>query len=136
MLTRTNSSAFTNVRVLFSSLNYFLKYADVALDGAFDNQIEPDVEYLQETLANRFLLTCESLLMDMNLGDDQKFNVGPCCFEINFIFPQVEPFFCSAALYDATIGKRVSETFYFDLNEREISVTPLQSNSITANTLP
>ena len=77
MLTRTDSLGFTSVSIISMIVLGLISY--LALDGAFDSQVEPDVDYLQETHGNRFLLTCDSLLMDMNLGDDQKFNVSPVC---------------------------------------------------------
>lgn len=37
-----------------------------------------------------------------------------------FVLGELEPFFCSLALYDATNKTRVSENFYFDLNSEAV----------------
>lgn len=42
------------------------------------------------------------------------------CLNLNFHFGQIEPFFCSLALYDLSKRAKISENFYFDKNPQAL----------------
>eukprot|EP00042_Codosiga_hollandica_P047603 m.518331 g.518331 ORF g.518331 m.518331 type:complete len:2056 (-) comp57486_c0_seq1:163-6330(-) len=76
------------------------------LDGEFDHIVEQSPEFLEEQPGCRFSVTCQSLLMEMNITDGS-------------VTRNPEPFFCSLALYDAVRGTKISENFYFEFNDSE-----------------
>lgn len=70
---------------------------------------EPHVEPFKEIFGQRIFIKCEEL----------KFRLQ-ASFDDNDKLCQLEPYLTSLALYDAKAGRKLTENFYFDLNEDHV----------------
>ncbi|XP_055386706.1 dedicator of cytokinesis protein 9 isoform X2 [Condylostylus longicornis] len=73
--------------------------------------ISDHIDQYREQFGQRILIKCKSLkfrLQNPIYEDDEE------------IFTQVEPYITSLALYDVKAGKKLTENFYFDLNNNEV----------------
>ncbi|XP_055917510.1 dedicator of cytokinesis protein 9 isoform X2 [Eupeodes corollae] len=72
--------------------------------------ISDHVDQYREQFGQRILVTCKSLKFRLqNPTDGEKESL---C--------QVEPYITSLALYDAKAGRKLTETFYFDINSENV----------------
>lgn len=62
----------------------------------------------REQFGQRVLVKCESLVFRLQAQIENESQI------------QAEPYFTSLALYDAKAGKKLTENFYFDINEEAI----------------
>lgn len=69
-------------------------------------QTEPNLEPYKEVFGQQIFVKCESIKFRLQAPTDDSDNL---C--------QIEPYMTSLALYDIKAGRKVSETFFFDLNE-------------------
>ncbi|KAG5678742.1 hypothetical protein PVAND_008388 [Polypedilum vanderplanki] len=84
------------------------------LFGTIQNQFvkspsEPNVEPFKEIFGQRILIKCEEIRFRLQASLDE--NEKLC---------QIEPYLTSLALYDAKAGRKLTENFYFDLNEEHV----------------
>lgn len=73
----------------------------------FRSPSEPNIEIFKENFGHRILVKCEEI----------KFRLQTF-FDENERLSQIEPYFTSLALYDAKAGRKLTENFYFDLNQK------------------
>lgn len=85
---------------------------------------QPDIiEPYKEQFGQRILLKCLSLSFKLQVpSDDEKESL---C--------QMEPYITSLALYDAKAGRKLTENFYFDINNREISESFKSEQSLSTD---
>ena len=69
--------------------------------------MEPNVEPYKEIFAKQIFLKCENIKFRLQAPIDDSDNM---C--------QLEPYITSLALYDVKAGRKLTENFYFDLNEK------------------
>lgn len=70
---------------------------------------EPHVEPFKEVFGQRIFIRCEELRFRLQASFDDSEKL---C--------QLEPYLTSLALYDAKAGRKLTENFYFDLNEDHV----------------
>lgn len=70
---------------------------------------EPHVEPFKEVFGQRIFIKCEELKFRLQAPIDESEKM---C--------QIEPYLTSLALYDAKAGRKLTENFYFDLNEDHV----------------
>lgn len=77
--------------------------------------MESNVEPYKEVFGKQIFVKCENIKFRLQAPIDESDNL---C--------QIEPYITSMALYDVKAGRKLTESFYFDLNEnhaREIDIT-------------
>lgn len=82
----------------------FTSYSPLHKIGIVNDIIEP----YREQFGQRMLLKCESLKFRLQTPNEYGENDLMC---------QAEPYFTSLALYDAKAGQKLTENFYFDIND-------------------
>uniref|UniRef100_A0A336LXY2 CSON007578 protein n=2 Tax=Culicoides sonorensis TaxID=179676 RepID=A0A336LXY2_CULSO len=73
-------------------------------------QKEPELQPYKEQFGQRMIFKCESLKFKLLAPFDNE----------NEKTGQLEPYFTSVALFDAKAGRKLTENFYFDINQSEI----------------
>lgn len=71
--------------------------------------LEPHVEPFKEVFGQRIFIKCEELKFRLQASFDDH---DKLC--------QLEPYLTSLALYDAKAGRKLTENFYFDLNDNHV----------------
>lgn len=80
--------------------------------------LEPPVEPFKEVFGQRIFIKCEELKFRLQSSFDDH---DKLC--------QLEPYLTSLALYDAKAGRKLTENFYFDLNDDHVREMLHCSNS-------
>lgn len=70
---------------------------------------EPNLEVFKENFGHRILVKCEEIKFRLQM-----------CLDDNERLSQIEPYFTSLALYDAKAGRKLTENYYFDLNQKHV----------------
>lgn len=89
-----------NRRHLFFSISHMSKS---------HNQKESEPQPYKEQFGQRMIFKCESLKFKLTAPFDTE----------NEKSGQLEPYFTSVALFDAKAGRKLTENFYFDINQSE-----------------
>ncbi|XP_061394284.1 dedicator of cytokinesis protein 9 isoform X1 [Musca vetustissima] len=87
----------------------FANYQSTAKATPSDN-----VEQYREQFGKRLLINCRSLKFRLQCPTDSQFSVDGdhLC--------QVEPYITSLALYDVRAGRKLTESFYFNINDEHV----------------
>lgn len=86
--------------------------------------IVENVECYREQFGQRILIKCDSLKFRLQTPNENG--------ELE-TSTQAEPYITSLALYDAKAGKKISENFYFDINEDSVREMLQSSSTALAN---
>lgn len=73
----------------------------------FKSSSEANLEIFKENFGHRIIVKCEEIKFRLQTFLDENERLS-----------QIEPYFTSLALYDVKAGRKLTENFYFDLNEK------------------
>ena len=73
----------------------------------FKSSHEANLEIFKENFGHRIFVKCEEIKFRLQTFLDENERLS-----------QIEPYFTSLALYDVKAGRKLTENFYFDLNEK------------------
>lgn len=89
-------------------LKLFVLYPQLSSHAKSPLSSPESVDPYKEIFGHRILLKCESIKFKLQAVDDKEY----LC--------QIEPYYTTLFLYDAKLGKKLTENFHFDVNQANV----------------
>ncbi|CAG9771792.1 unnamed protein product [Ceutorhynchus assimilis] len=95
----------------------FLLFPPLAMHLKSQTSSQDQIEPFREVFGNRVFLKCENIRLKLQVVDDKE---NLC---------QVEPYYTSLCLFDVKTGRKLTESFHFDVNSDSIRTTFTANNN-------